>query len=383
MKNTVRIAGSDRYDTNARVLNHFGLRGNHLLVATGLDFVDALTGSVLAANEDTGVMLARRGVTDFHQDIFGWYGINNFKILGGQTAVPQSVVSSINDFFDELGNKKIDNVKIETILLRKINEMRKSNGLNSLKKNDVLTKGATIRARELNVSYSYNRPDGSAYHTIIDNSNENYSYRVLQQFVMSASNFTTEEVMAERIFNSLRNSVDFNNEVYEEVGFGIHFTGTNVYFAQLLGSQVKDEDYKVMEDVIYKRVNELRQSKGVAPLSKHEILTEGAYLRAEELAENYSHTRPNGTRFYTIFEQFGIDNGLYLFGENIAMANNPFTPEEMGERIFNSWYNSPGHYDNMVNEDYEAIGIGIYYSGGSAHATQVFSLESDLSQFIK
>lgn len=52
-----RLYGETRYDTNLAVFDHFGEPSEHLYVATGDNFVDALTGSVLAARNDSAVAL--------------------------------------------------------------------------------------------------------------------------------------------------------------------------------------------------------------------------------------------------------------------------------------------------------------------------------------
>lgn len=98
LRNTVRLAGSNRYETNAVVLNYFDIDSEQLLVATGLDFVDALTGSVLAANQSTGVALVRRGLSSELLNFLDNQNFNTYTLLGGEVAVPYSVYNELYQF---------------------------------------------------------------------------------------------------------------------------------------------------------------------------------------------------------------------------------------------------------------------------------------------
>src|SRR5699024_1062605 len=64
LPNNNRLSGHDRYDTNIDVLDHYGVSSKHLYVATGTHFADALTGAVLAAKKDSGILLVHKRVPD-------------------------------------------------------------------------------------------------------------------------------------------------------------------------------------------------------------------------------------------------------------------------------------------------------------------------------
>jgi uncharacterized protein YkwD len=87
-------------------------------------------------------------------------------------------------------------------------------------------------------------------------------------------------------------------------------------------------------------------------------------IRAEEIIQSFSHTRPNGTKFYTVFE------GLYdyrMIGENLAAG---FTS---ASSVVSGWMNSEGHRANILKEDYTEIGIGIKKdSAGRLYWVQIF-----------
>lgn len=96
-----RLTGQDRYEVNQRVLNHWGIQGDHLYVGSGDAFADILTGSVLAARENTGVLLASN-----HSNHLGRAesyarnrGIENFFLLGGEQTLNANVKSTFEQLY--------------------------------------------------------------------------------------------------------------------------------------------------------------------------------------------------------------------------------------------------------------------------------------------
>ena len=98
--------------------------------------------------------------------------------------------------------------------------------------------------------------------------------------------------------------------------------------------------------------NAQREAAGQNPLSADPVLTEMAMLRARELEESYSHTRPSGENCKTVFGEFEID--LRFWGENAAKGNR--TPEAVVE----AWMDSPGHRENLLREDAGYLGVGVW-----------------------
>ncbi len=121
--------------------------------------------------------------------------------------------------------------------------------------------------------------------------------------------------------------------------------------------------------IIYARVNELRRSVGADPLYNNSKLNNAAQVRAQELVQYYSHTRPNGTEPFTAMTEWGY-NYSYA-AENIAMASG-HDDDAIAELFFKMWRESSGHYRNMVNHNYKEIGIGLYKSGDTWYAVQLF-----------
>lgn len=112
-------------------------------------------------------------------------------------------------------------------------------------------------------------------------------------------------------------------------------------------------------------VNALRSENGLPALVCDAGLTEYANLRAKELAQSFSHTRPDGSNPLDGVSQVTGYHGWR--GENIAM-NFRSIPD-----VVNGWANSPGHRANMLHANFTKIGIGHYQQDGNDYWVQVFS----------
>ena len=108
-------------------------------------------------------------------------------------------------------------------------------------------------------------------------------------------------------------------------------------------------------------VNAERAKNGLSPLVLDPELASNANVRAKEIVEQISHTRPNGESCDTAVTV----NWSYI-GENIAMGYP--TPEA----VMNGWMNSDGHRKNILNGDFTKIGIGVCSSGGAMYWVQLF-----------
>jgi len=97
-------------------------------------------------------------------------------------------------------------------------------------------------------------------------------------------------------------------------------------------------------------VNQERKKAGLSPLEIDTNLANAAQVRAKELVDNFSHTRPNGSSCFTAFSEAGVE--YISVGENIAAGYS--TPEKVVE----GWMNSEGHRANILG-DYTHIGVGL------------------------
>lgn len=116
-------------------------------------------------------------------------------------------------------------------------------------------------------------------------------------------------------------------------------------------SMEKQYEYRVIE-----LVNQKRLENGVNPLQIDEELIGAAEVRANEISTSFSHTRPDGRECFSILDDRGIDD-YWFGGENIAYGY--VSPEDVME----GWMNSTGHRENILDSDFDSIGVGTYNSG--------------------
>jgi|GEM_PF-662259 len=103
---------------------------------------------------------------------------------------------------------------------------------------------------------------------------------------------------------------------------------------------------------VLRLTNEFRAQNGLDPLVVDRNLVEAAQEHSESMAlqDFFSHTGQDGSRPWDRAQDAGYESGFV--GENIAAGYR--TPEQVVE----GWKSSPGHRANMLNADYNEIGIG-------------------------
>lgn len=99
-----------------------------------------------------------------------------------------------------------------------------------------------------------------------------------------------------------------------------------------------------------KYINEEREKVGADPLELDETLQKAAKIRAEEAAVKFSHTRPDGSTYSTVFAEVG-QTEKYYSAENLSAGRSE------AEKVCEGWMASAGHKKNMLNPVYSRAGI--------------------------
>ena len=129
-----------------------------------------------------------------------------------------------------------------------------------------------------------------------------------------------------------------------------------------LGADAADEAVLVL-------VNRERERLGVPLLVMDDRLVWTARLRSEEVMRQFSHTRPNGQRCFTLLAAQGVD--YHFAGENLVRGVS-LTPK----RAVRQWLASPAHYHNICRVQYSRTGIVHQRSAdGMVYWVQVFLAE--------
>ena len=97
LPNPTRVYGSDRIATNIAIQEHFNVKAKHLYVATGNNFADSLTGAVLAANENSSILLVRNYLAETTKNYITKNNIEELTILGGTGAVSKNIENMLGN----------------------------------------------------------------------------------------------------------------------------------------------------------------------------------------------------------------------------------------------------------------------------------------------
>ena len=161
---------------------------------------------------------------------------------------------------------------------------------------------------------------------------------------------------------------------------------------------------KKLNEEFAKLVNAERATEGRKPLVADENLIKLAKIRSDEQAgvgslrsHGKKHTRPDGTRFNTVFNTLeNADMRYGTRGENsleessmVASAHAVLNATELARDMFMQWKSSPGHYRNMMSDQYTSFGLSAsytphstttpeYYTGKSMIGITVFANDYDL-----
>jgi uncharacterized YkwD family protein len=114
-------------------------------------------------------------------------------------------------------------------------------------------------------------------------------------------------------------------------------------------------------------VNVERTNRGLKPLKLDAELSSVATKKSEDMVNKkyFAHNSPTYGSPFDMMKQFGIS--YRSAGENIAMG------QENPKEVVNSWMNSQGHRENILNPDFTNIGVGIAKdNNGSIYWTQMF-----------
>ena len=101
-------------------------------------------------------------------------------------------------------------------------------------------------------------------------------------------------------------------------------------------------------EVIFE-INQVRKGYGLTQLSADTELANVATVRAEETSKSFSHTRPDGTPWWTVNEDIA-------YGENLAKGYTSASD------VFAAWMQSTSHKDNILDPDFDSVSIRIYVS---------------------
>lgn len=139
----------------------------------------------------------------------------------------------------------------------------------------------------------------------------------------------------------------------------------NEYDSITINNIQNENTYTDLINEVYEITNNYRSLVGVSSLTLDSSLVEAANIRAKELSDSFSHTRPNGSSCFTVLSELGISYGTA--GENIAAGYSS------SQSVMEGWRSSSGHYQNIISSKFKKIGIGVNIINNQYYLVQIFS----------
>ena len=113
-----------------------------------------------------------------------------------------------------------------------------------------------------------------------------------------------------------------------------------------------------LETAMMDEINSYRIAEGMGELSKNSRLCAIASARAYEACQSWSHTRPDGRGYATVFGDYGF--GCSISAENLLYTSGG----EDAATLVSKWMGSDGNRSNLMNAGFTTVGIGIYKANG-------------------
>lgn len=133
--------------------------------------------------------------------------------------------------------------------------------------------------------------------------------------------------------------------------------------------------------VLVEFANKDREAVGITTLQWDPLLTEAAYLKAKDMAENgyFAHTSPDGITPWYWLEKVGYD--FSYAGENLAVNFSD------SAKLYAAWVNSPSHKANIMSYNFTRIGIaqatGLYKGKEATFVVQFFAKPRAIKTVLK
>ena len=109
---------------------------------------------------------------------------------------------------------------------------------------------------------------------------------------------------------------------------------------------------------VVEETNVERSGRGLGALRVDAELMRAARVRAGEIVQKFSHTRPDGSRWKTVSSA--------AYAENIARG------QKTADKAVAAWMTSEGHRRNILREGYRTTGVACVKSGNVYYWVQLF-----------
>ncbi|MDR2465301.1 MAG: CAP domain-containing protein [Streptococcaceae bacterium] len=119
-------------------------------------------------------------------------------------------------------------------------------------------------------------------------------------------------------------------------------------------------------------INNERNKIGRSTLKINSTLYKGANLRADEIISKFSHSRPNGNKFFTATTDKQIKGDRQYIGENLAKMPLKQKAKQQASEVFKAWKNSPAHKYVYSHKQVTSCNFGFAIKGTTLYICNWF-----------
>jgi uncharacterized protein YkwD len=118
--------------------------------------------------------------------------------------------------------------------------------------------------------------------------------------------------------------------------------------------QQDDSEAVLTRTGVIQQTNAQRTKYNLPPLKENQELDHSAQLKVDDMFKNqyFAHESPSGIGVTDLAEETDYD--FLAIGENLALGN--FKNDEV---LVQAWMDSPGHRENILNSNYQEIGVSV------------------------
>ncbi|SFS18407.1 Uncharacterized conserved protein YkwD, contains CAP (CSP/antigen 5/PR1) domain [Granulicella pectinivorans] len=147
------------------------------------------------------------------------------------------------------------------------------------------------------------------------------------------------------------------------------FRSRQLVLALLAVATIARAQSNVAEQYLVAAANQERAAEGIAPLAVDPALSAAAldHVRLMTQRQDISHQFPGELGLFPRIQTYS--QAFDAVAENVAYAPTV-------ERLHTGWMNSPGHRANLLNPNYNVIGVAVLINGREIYAVQDFGHRS-------
>ena len=253
-----RIYGSTRYETSYKLFDRGWSTSETVILASGVDYPDALTATPLAGKYNAPILLSRNTTLDAQPELKSTLinkGVKNVIIIGGQTAIPQIIqdqIASLGINVRRIGGS--DRYETSALIAKEVGvnngEVALAYGLSFA---DGLSIASIAAKKQMPILLTRNNLIPDATKSFIDNNNINKTYVVGSTTVISDSVYSQTK-NPERLGGLNRyetNSIIFNR-FKSEINLSSIYIASGLAFPDALSSSAiaaKDGNFVLLSNI--------------------------------------------------------------------------------------------------------------------------------------